>query len=329
MCLVTLAIDQSRRFPLVIAGNRDEFFKRPATRLGWWSPGEGLPDILSGRDLEAGGTWMGLTAQGRLAFVTNVRDPLHIDPQAPSRGEIVTRWLAGDMTTDRFWMRTALSGYNGFNLVAADFLRGECFWGSNQHGHPQRLERGLFGLSNASLDTDWPKVATLKSRMQEALDDSDSVDVLAHRLFESLADRGLAPDERLPTTGVSKDWERMLSAAFIRTPDGTYGTRCSTLVITERVNKRLVTHVLERTFSPTGGMALLRRSTLKNWPPRYSETAPTEVSEPAEQEAVVDSELAATEGSVALPAARKTRVRSLLKPELSRRKRPAAPISAP
>ena len=318
MCLLTVAIDQSRRFPLVVAGNRDEFFNRPAARLAWWSPGDGLPDILGGRDLEAGGTWLGLTAQGRLAMVTNVRAPTAPrDPKAPSRGEIVQRWLAGDASTDRFWMRTALSGYNGFNLIAADFQRGDCFYASNQRPNPERLERGLYGLSNGTLDSPWPKVEALKEATREALESCDTVDALAARLFDALADKTPAEDDELPSTGVSREWEKVLSSAFIRTADGTYGTRCSTLVITERVNKRLVTHVLERTFSPTGGMALLRRSTVKDWPPRYTEAPPPEVSQ---QEVVLES----TETQAPNHPVRRTRVRTLLKPEPSRRKRAAA-----
>ena len=162
MCLIALAIDQSRRFPLVVAANRDEFFARPATRLGWWEHDAGGPAILAGRDLTAGGTWLGLTAEGRLAMVTNVRDPARMDPTAPSRGVIVPQWLSGREPTDRFWMRTALSGYNGFNLIAADFKRGECFWASNLGAHPKRLERGVYGVSNASLDTAWPKTIALR-----------------------------------------------------------------------------------------------------------------------------------------------------------------------
>ena len=317
MCLRTIAIDQSRRFPLVVAGNRDEFFNRPAARLAWWSPADGLPDILGGRDLEAGGTWLGLTAQGRLAVVTNVRSAsAPRDPKAPSRGEIVQRWLAGDASTDRFWMRTALSGYNGFNLIAADFQRGDCFYASNQRPNPERLERGLYGLSNGTLDSPWPKVDALKEATREALESCDTVDALAARLFDALADRTPAEDDELPNTGVSREWEKLLSPAFIRTADGTYGTRCSTLVITERVNKRLVTHVLERTFSATGGMALLRRSTVKDWPPRYTEAPPPEVSQ---QEVVLES----TETQAPNHPVRRTRVRTLLKPEPSRRKRAA------
>lgn len=320
MCLVAIALDQSRRFPLVIAANRDEFFQRPAARLSWWSPGAGQPDILGGRDLEAGGTWLGLTAKGRLALITNVRDPASRDPSAPSRGSIVTRWLNGDLTADRFWMHTALSGYNGFNLIAADFRRGECFFASSQDSNPMRLERGLYGLSNASLDTPWPKVTSLKERVRESIDGAESLDTLAVELFDAMNDRTPAPDDQLPATGVPHDLEKALSSAFIRTADGNYGTRSTTLVITERVNKRLVTHVLERTYSPTGGMALLRRSSLKDWPPRYTEE---EATASIAQGAVTESEEAPI-GSE--PAARKTRVRSLLKPEGSRRRRLPASV---
>lgn len=318
MCLAALALDQSRRFPLVIAANRDEYFKRPAARLAWWSPGAGLPDILGGRDLEAGGTWLGLTAKGRLGLITNVRDPANRDPNAPSRGQIVTRWLAGDLSPDRFWMHTALSGYNGFNLIAADFLRGECFFASTLDGNPTRLERGIYGLSNATLDTPWPKVTLLKERMQEALEAHESLDTLAVDLFDAMSDRTPAPDAQLPETGIPSELERALSSAFIRTSDGNYGTRCTTLVIAERVNKRLFTHVLERTYSPTGGMALLRRSSIKDWPPRYTDDSAT--SAVAAQGAVTESEESHPDGA----PVRKTRVRSLLKPEGPRRRRQTA-----
>ena len=297
MCLIALAIDQSRRFPLVVAANRDEYFQRPSARLGWWTPDDGGPPILGGRDLEAGGTWLGLTAQGRLAMVTNVREPSRPDAQAPSRGQIVPQWLRGTEPTDRFWMRTALSGYNGFNLVAADFQRGECFWASNLHIHPRRLERGTYGLSNAALDTAWPKTTALKQRLRLAVAESDSVEALAGALFAALGDRRIAADTELPATGVPLPLERALSAAFIRMPERGYGTRCSTLVISERVGRHMVTHVMERSYTATGAVALLRQATLKHWPPRYSDG---ELGAPVEPGVVSD--------------APRTRVRSLLKP---------------
>jgi uncharacterized protein with NRDE domain len=318
MCLVSIAIDQDRRFPLVVAANRDEFFKRPAARLAWWSPETGGPAILAGRDLEAGGTWLGLTAEGRFALLTNVRDPSRNDPAAPSRGRIVPEWLAARESVDRFWMRTALSGYNGFNLVAADFRRGECFWASNDGSHPVRLERGLYGLSNASLNTPWPKVEALKARMNSALTSAASVDALSRMLFDALADRIEAPDNALPETGVPIDWERRLSAAFIRSPDLSYGTRCSTLVIAERVNRHLVTHVFERTFSANGTVALMRRAMLKNWPPRYQED-----TAPSEQGPVSELDLSG-DASADVPVKR-ARVRSLLKPDVIKRRRSAVP----
>jgi uncharacterized protein with NRDE domain len=317
MCLLTLALDESRRFPLVVAANRDEFFARPAARLAWWAPEPGATQILGGRDLDAGGTWLGLTAEGRLGLLTNVRDPSRNDAAAPSRGRIVPEWLAARERVDQFWMRTALAGYNGFNLIAADFAQGECYWASNNGAHPQRLERGVYGLSNAGLDTPWPKVLALKTRTREAIAASATVDELAVRLFEALADRSLPQDGALPDTGVGLDKERMLAPAFIRSPDQAYGTRCSTLIVTERVNRHNVTHVLERSFSPHGGMALLRRATLNHWPPRYSAGDAV----PAMQGgAVSESEV---DGSVAAAPARRTRVRSLLRPEAKRRRSPA------
>ena len=316
MCLVALALDQSRRFPLVVASNRDEYFKRPAARLAWWTPQPGEPAVLGGRDLESGGTWLGLTAQGRLAMVTNVRGGMAVDPSAPTRGRIVTDWLAARETTANFWMRTAVSGHNGFNLIAADFQRGECFWGSNLGPYPLRLERGLYGLSNGLLDAPWPKVQALKARTQDAMCTASSADELAAALFAALADRGLAADEALPHTGIPLEWERQLSSAFIRTPDLAYGTRCSTLIITERVGRHLVTHVFERSFSPVGTMALLRRSVLRHWPPRYTD-APS--AAPIEQADVSESELTAPD-SEAVPTKR-TRVRSLLKPAPGSRRR--------
>lgn len=312
MCLVALAIDQSSRFPLVVAANRDESFARPTARLGWWSPGDG-PDVLGGRDLEAGGTWLGLTAAGRLALVTNLRRAYTPDEQAPSRGHIVPLWLRGHLEADRFWMQVALSGYNPFNVIAADFRRGECYWGNSDTPSPRRLERGLYGLSNGALDSPWPKVQHLKSRVREGLALATSLDDLAHRLFEALGDRTPPPDEDLPHTGVPLELERQLSPAFILTPDQRYGTRSSTLAITERVNKRLVTHVLERSFNPGSRLALLRRATLHDWPPRYTvDGPPAGIAAPGPvSESAMDASLA---------PAKRGRARGLIRPAVPGRR---------
>ncbi|HYR25004.1 MAG TPA: NRDE family protein [Aquabacterium sp.] len=324
MCLVAIALDQSSRFPFVLASNRDEFFDRPAARMSWWEPDAGGPAILGGRDLQAGGTWLGLTAHGRLGLVTNVRNPDDVDPQAPSRGDIVPQWLKGDLHMSMLWPRLAMSGYNGFNMMAIDFLQGECFWLNNRKLFPERLNKGIYGLSNAVLNTPWPKVQNLKACLKASLPEASDADDLANRLFAALADPNLAPDHQLPRTGVSLEWERMLSAAFIQSPSGHYGTRSSTVIVTERINKRLVTHVMERTFTNQSSAALMRRVTLKNWPPRHTmgmaDVARLQATLPPPElrrDDAFESSEVQEQDNHALPTespARKTRARSLIKP---------------
>ncbi len=267
MCLVALGLQQSLRFPLVIASNRDEFFARPTSPLAWWEPRRGAAPVLGGRDLDSGGTWLGLTAAGRLALLTNLRGAGAPDASAPSRGSIVSDWLSRGETSARFRNRTARSRYNGFNLIAADFVHGECFWTTNSGAPRRRLTRGVYGLSNGALDAPWPKVVALKRRLGVATQAATSVDDLASRLFAALGDRSIASDAALPQTGIPVERERQLSPAFILTPDRRYGTRCSTVIITERVDQRSVTHVLERSFEACGTTGALRRVALRNWPP--------------------------------------------------------------
>lgn len=290
MCLSVLALDQQRRFPLVLCVNRDEYFARPTARLSWWKPESNGPEILGGRDLDFGGTWLGLTKEGRLGLVTNIRSKAPPDTNAPSRGEMVVRWLHEQPPVDRFWTRVALSGYNGFNMIMADFSQGECYWASSALVMPKRLDRGLYGLSNAALDTPWPKVVALKASLAQALKECENADQLAATMFEALSNRTVYPDAQLPRTGVPIEVERLLSAAFVALPNGTYGTRTTTLVITERVNKRLVTHVLERTYTAKPGVALIRRVLLKNWPPRHTEgTVTGDVESSSVDETQLDS----------------------------------------
>jgi uncharacterized protein with NRDE domain len=268
MCLVALALEQSPRFPFVVAANRDEFFARPAAPLGLWSAGPGRPDILGGRDLQGGGTWLGLNAGGRFALLTNVRDPARNAASAPSRGEIVPHWLRGDLDAVAFQAQVASVGYNGFNVVAADLSRGEVFHASDRTSARTALSSGIHGLSNAGLDTPWPKVLALKSRLARALREAGSLDALRDALFDALADPAPAPDGALPSTGVALDWERSLSAAFIALPARGYGTRCSTLLITERGPRGSVTHVFERSFDAAARAGADRHVALSDWPPR-------------------------------------------------------------
>lgn len=277
MCLVALAFESHPRFPLVVAANRDEFFDRAAAPLHWWSPEpHGLP-ILAGRDLQAGGTWMGVSPAGRLALLTNVRDPARHRATAPSRGALVTGWLAAREDLATFVATHAGVPYNGFNLLAGDWSARALYWWCN---HPaatgtgaadvtasaRRLAPGLYGLSNALLDTPWPKVRRLKQHLTEALGAATGRDDLVERLFAALADRTPAPDEDLPLTGVPPEWERWLSPAYIRTPDGRYGTRCSTVLVVERTPRGERALVVERTHALGSLPPQERREALHPWP---------------------------------------------------------------
>jgi uncharacterized protein with NRDE domain len=279
VCLVALALDRHPRFPFILASNRDESFARASAPLGWWSARVGnsaAVDVLGGRDEVGGGTWLGLTPAGRLALVTNVRGPASGDPGAPSRGGIVTDWLATDEPPADFWRRTRDRGHNGFNLLAFDFARGARFWASNRAAGSglRALGPGVHGVSNALLDTPWPKVVALKSRLGDALGatprapgSGGGFQALVDACFAALADRTVASDEALPATGVPLARERDLSPAFIRMPESNYGTRCSTIVVTERGTTGLATHVVERSFDAGGRVIATRQETLLRWPP--------------------------------------------------------------
>jgi uncharacterized protein with NRDE domain len=258
MCLSAIALDAAHpRFTFVVAANRDEFHDRPAAPLAWWDDAP----ILAGRDLQAGGSWLGLSRAGRFALLTNVRGP---QPNTgPSRGTLVVDWLRGDMTAAAF--RAARREHGAYNLIAADFARGDCWWLNPALPAPQRVRAGLHGLSNAQLDTPWPKVELLKQRVAAAMAQSADSPALAQRLLDALADDALAPDAELPRTGVPLDAERALSAAFIRMPDlrqGGYGTRCSTVVISDTDGH---TQVWERSFGRDGAPTITRHEVLPGW----------------------------------------------------------------
>ncbi len=239
MCLVAFAINASARWPLVIAANRDEFVARPTLPLAPWTSASGQP-IVSGRDLHAGGTWLGMTPGGRVAFLTNVREA---QPQvAPrSRGELVTRWLEKDGDAAGFVsaLRADHSAYAGFNLVLGDFQRKAWTWVTNRSGadsgwHAQSLAPGVYGLSNAQLDTPWPKTVELKRVLAAALLEGHGEPTsaaLQSRLWKALANCERAAAGQLPVTGVAPALEAALSSAFVECPEHGYGTRSSTLLL--------------------------------------------------------------------------------------------------
>ncbi len=225
MCLIFVAWRVHPDFPLVVAANRDEFFARPTAAAAFWPE---APSILAGRDLEAGGTWMGVTRRGRFAALTNFRDPGRMREGAPSRGTLVAGFLGEESPADAYLRRIEAFGRkcNGFNLLLCD--GDSLWWTSNVGGEPRQLAAGIYGVSNHLLDTPWPKVGAGKTALTRALDDLPG----EQGLFDLLRDESVHPDEHLPATGVSLEWERLLSAAFVKSP--AYGTRSSSVLVRHR-----------------------------------------------------------------------------------------------
>lgn len=231
MCLIVFAWQVVPAVPLIAAANRDEFYARATAPAGPWSE---HPQIYAGRDLQAGGSWMGITqpveegAASRFAAITNIRAPSEHKDDAPSRGHLVADYLAGEMTPQDYIasIRPTADQYNGFNLVLGD--RNTLIWysnkGDNEPRNGQPLEPGVYGLSNALLDAPWPKVLKTKAQFASLL----CLGAPDDAFFEMLSDTAVAPDLRLPETGVPLDLERVLSAVRIESP--TYGTRTSTVV---------------------------------------------------------------------------------------------------
>jgi uncharacterized protein with NRDE domain len=241
MCLILLGLDAHPDYSLIVGANRDEFYDRPTARAAFWKD---APRILAGRDLKAGGTWLGIDRAGRFAAVTNYRQGER-EVEAPrSRGHLVSDYLTGPTDGRAHLARVEREAalYNGFNLIAGD--ADALFYLSNREGQARELGPGTYGLSNHLLDSPWPKVTAGKSGLAELLAGGGE---LVPRLFRLLADRRQATDDLLPQTGVGPEWERLLSSAFI-VSEG-YGTRSSTVVLVGRDD---VVRFEERSFGSGG-----------------------------------------------------------------------------
>ncbi len=260
MCLAALALGQSREWPLLLASNRDEYLDRPTLPLARWRAPRGA-SIVSGRDLQAGGTWLGVATSGRVALLTNVREP-GAPAFARSRGQLPLDWLQGSANAATFLddlAREAVRGCAGFNLLVGDAATGQWHWASNRRSEAgrlvpgwqqQALAPGVYALSNAFLDTPWPKALRLKRAMQAVVAAPGTAAAAGGEvavgggparadacgeppwalLWQALADATPAPDHELPDTGVGLETERWLSSPWMRSPDGRYGTRASTLL---------------------------------------------------------------------------------------------------
>ena len=240
MCLLLLALESHPVYKLVIAANRDEFYDRPTAPASFW---DDRPDLLAGKDLRAGGTWFGITKNGRVAAITNYRDPVSIKSNAPSRGELTSDFLTGKEDPKEYLDRLDLKAgaYNGFNLIVGN--KDQICWYSNRGKGTRSLIPGIYGVSNHLLDTPWPKVSRGKASLENILLNNPITSPEA--LFDILLDRSIPDDDNLPDTGVGLEWERLLSPIFISSPS--YGTRSSAILLIDQNN-----HVtfMEKTHAP-------------------------------------------------------------------------------
>ncbi len=241
MCLILFSWKQKPGYKLIIAANRDEFYARPTSEATFWKDHS---EILAGRDLEAGGTWMGITTEGRFAAITNYRDPGIKKENAPSRGHLTTDFLKGCHTPESYLLDIQKKGdlYYGLNLLIGN--RNELWYYNNINHKIIQLPPGSYGLSNALLDTSWPKVELGKYLFEKA---SESVKIEDETLFNALGNTSEADDDILPSTGVSYEWEKAISAMFIETE--TYGTCSSTIMTVDDVNR---IRFVEKSY-PVGG----------------------------------------------------------------------------
>lgn len=221
MCLILFSYRVHPRWPLVIAANRDEFHQRPTAAAHFWPP---APQLLAGRDLQAGGTWMGITRQGRFAAVTNYRDPAQQADYPHSRGALPSDFLTGNLSAEDYLVTIDRQHdqFAGFNLLLGSVAN--LFFYSNQQRSIMRLSPGIYGLSNGRLDEAWPKVIDGKKQLATIIEAGCHTD----QVIRLLNDRTLAEDDVLPSTGIDVGMEKILSAKFIDTE--TYGTRSSTVI---------------------------------------------------------------------------------------------------
>ncbi|HUU49435.1 MAG TPA: NRDE family protein [Nitrospinota bacterium] len=229
MCLILFSYKTHSNYRLILAANRDEFYDRPTAPAAFW---DDAPDLLGGRDLRHGGTWLGITKSGRIALVSDFRDPAAKKKDAPSRGLLVSNFLKGQEKPIDYLKKITHKAcqYNGFNLILGD--KSQLYYYSNRNKKAQEISPGVYGLSNHLLDTPWPKVEKSKKAFTYLLSKKEKIS--PESIFKILADTTKPDDKSLPNTGVGLERERILSPIFISSPD--YGTRSSTILLIDEEN---------------------------------------------------------------------------------------------
>lgn len=240
MCILFIAVKQHPLYPLIIAANRDEFHARPTEAASFWSDS---PSLLAGRDLSAGGTWMGINTTGHISALTNIRAPNRERQDAVTRGELVANYLKQNTSDSEYLqlLQNTHQQYNGYNLLFGQLTNLQVY--NSFENTAYSLHQGVYGLSNASLNSPWPKMDVGRSALANYCQRPGE---LSHEhLFELLANTEPAHDNDLPKTGIPVEWEKTLSSIFIKSKD--YGTRSSTLLLID--NNQHVFYE-ERTFAP-------------------------------------------------------------------------------
>lgn len=247
MCLILFAYKRHPQYALILAANRDEFYARPTEPLAYW---QDHPKILAGRDLQAMGTWMGITKGGRLAAVTNYREPGIHKHDALSRGALVYEFLNGTLSPADYLktVEAQADQYNGFNLLVGDPT--ELRYYSNRSRKPSNLAPGIYGLSNHLLDTGWPKILRGKKQLATLIEKGGAIN--PEKTYRLLTDQKVAPTDQLPDTGVGLEWETILAPIFISSP--TYGTRSSSILLIDYSGHILLS---ERTWQPNSTEPML------------------------------------------------------------------------
>ena len=245
MCLAVLACNAHPRFAMIVVANRDEYHARPTVQAQIW---QDQPQVLAGRDLRAGGTWLGLSATGKIGLLTNYREPGNQNLAAPSRGALVSDYLTQDTDAQQYVqvITTQAQQFNGFNLLLAD--TNKAHYVSNRiENLNSKISDGVHGLSNSTLDVAWPKVTRTQVAVRQFLSDHQKPD--AHGLFEIFRDATPAKLSELPDTGLTPERELQLSSPFIL--DEVYGTRCSTVILIDHFG---IAYFEERTFNNKGAL---------------------------------------------------------------------------
>ena len=228
MCLLLISYNHHPVYKVIVAANRDEFYNRPTEPAKFW---DNDSSILAGKDLLAGGTWLGITKLGRFAAITNYREPQNILTGSPSRGKLVTNFLEGNSSIKNYLdsLVSTADQYNGYNLIIMD--NDEAAYFSNKTKKMLKLSPGIYALSNHLLNTPWPKVETSKKSFVNIINNQN---ISTDELFNILSDTSTPPDELLPDTGLGLEIERAVSPVFVSTPF--YGTRSSTVILIDKQN---------------------------------------------------------------------------------------------